>query len=646
MKNKIIAVVVSVFLVLPLLFVPGIARAEVPVPTNFEAYGYGNYINIQWEYPSSAKKKNLTFEVFEYNSGTKKWTSLGEIPNLQASIQNASPGKHVYKVRAKYEGTGIMPTVYSKFSNEDPGYMLSKPTGLKVSISKFTSPFAKGSPGVTIKWDSITDQWATHVGIYRKKTGENDFHLIGKPKKSSKSFIDITAQSNTEYAYGILLMRKETGKKSDYSPLEEQNGTILTYPDPPKNFKAVGKGNDVVLTWNRQANCDNIAVYEKTSSGILGWKLVKQMSNMVVKLTIKNKTPGKYTYLVAAFNKSGNSPNAPTQTAYVLKKPTGVKAEGYSAQEIRIRYNTPDTNANKIKIYWSTDNKKFSLIGSISTSSSFIKVTGLEPDTKRYFKISFTRGENESPLSDVVSAKTKAEITVPNAPSNFTAILSNSNTVILKWKDNANNERGFIVERKTKNGNYEKIATLYTETCNMMYTDSSVQPGTTYYYRAKAFNEKGNSDYSNEVSITTKSQATKRIEIKLQPDNEMMLVNGAQQEIDPGRGTKPVIIPKWGRTVVPIRAIVEALGGTIEWDGVARKVTIKFNGNIIELWIDNPKARVNGQPKWIDENNHDVKPIIVNSRTMLPLRFVTENLGCNVDWDPKTRTITITYPAS
>ncbi len=548
MKNKIIAVVVGVFLVLPLLFVPGIARAEVPVPTNFEAYGYGNYINIQWEYPSSAKKKNLTFEVFEYNSGTKKWTSLGEIPNLQASIQNASPGKHIYKVRAKYKGTGIMPTVYSKFSNEDAGYMLSKPTGLKISISKFTSPFAKGSPGVTIKWDSITDQWATHVGIYRKKTGENDFHLIGKPKKSSKSFIDITAQSNTEYTYGILLMRKETGKKSDYSPLEEQNGTILTYPDPPKNFKAVGKGNDVVLTWNRQANCDGIAVYEKTSSGILGWKLVKQMSNMVVKLTIKNKTPGKYTYLVAAFNKSGNSPNAPTQTAYVLKKPTGVKAEAFMQNQIELQYDPIDKNATDINVYMSTDGSTFTLIGSVESSKSFIAVRELKEDTKYYFKITAARGENESPESDVVSAKTAGGISA-------------------------------------------KVITL-------------------------------------------------------KPGDQYMTVNGKKQEIDPGRGTKPVIIPKWGRTVVPIRAIVEALGGTIEWDGVARKVTIKFNGNIIELWIDNPKARVNGQPKWIDENNHDVKPIIVNSRTMLPLRFVTENLGCNVDWDPKTRTITITYPAS
>ena len=45
----------------------------------------------------------------------------------------------------------------------------------------------------------------------------------------------------------------------------------------------------------------------------------------------------------------------------------------------------------------------------------------------------------------------------------------------------------------------------------------------------------------------------------------------------------------------------------------------------------------------VDSNNHDVKPIIVNDRTMLPLRFVAESLGCEVGWDNDTRTITITY---
>lgn len=130
----------------------------------------------------------------------------------------------------------------------------------------------------------------------------------------------------------------------------------------------------------------------------------------------------------------------------------------------------------------------------------------------------------------------------------------------------------------------------------------------------------------------------------LNPDNPYMIVNGEKQEIDPGRGTTPVIIKEWGRTVVPIRAIVEALGGTIAWDGNIRKVTINFKDATIELWIDNPKAKVDGKETWIDSGNHNVKPVIKNGRTMLPLRFVAESLGCSVDWNATTKTITIKYP--
>jgi len=133
------------------------------------------------------------------------------------------------------------------------------------------------------------------------------------------------------------------------------------------------------------------------------------------------------------------------------------------------------------------------------------------------------------------------------------------------------------------------------------------------------------------------------IVIKLKIGNPYMLVNGTENEIDPGRGTIPVIVNGWDRTVVPIRAIVETLGGMVQWEEKERKVTVQLDTIFIYLWIDNPKALMNDVPVWIDTNNHNVSPIIMNDRTFVPLRFVAENLGCVVDWDGTTRTVTITY---
>ena len=85
------------------------------------------------------------------------------------------------------------------------------------------------------------------------------------------------------------------------------------------------------------------------------------------------------------------------------------------------------------------------------------------------------------------------------------------------------------------------------------------------------------------------------------------------------------------------------MGGTVDWDGTSRKVTVTLGGNTIELWIGKDTARVNGTNVSIDSTNGKVVPEIINGRTMLPLRFVTENLGATVGWDQSTQTITITY---
>jgi hypothetical protein len=98
-----------------------------------------------------------------------------------------------------------------------------------------------------------------------------------------------------------------------------------------------------------------------------------------------------------------------------------------------------------------------------------------------------------------------------------------------------------------------------------------------------------------------------------------------------------------GRTLVPIRAIIEALGGTVGWDGTARKATVALGSTTIELWIGKNAAKVNGANTPIDIANTKVVPEIINSRTMLPLRFVAENLGCSVEWTDATKSIVIVY---
>ncbi|MDI6861581.1 MAG: stalk domain-containing protein [Caldisericia bacterium] len=130
----------------------------------------------------------------------------------------------------------------------------------------------------------------------------------------------------------------------------------------------------------------------------------------------------------------------------------------------------------------------------------------------------------------------------------------------------------------------------------------------------------------------------KRIVLKLTIGNKIMLVNDREQEID----VPPQIIE--GRTLLPIRWVAEPLGANVGWDPNEKKVTVSLKDITIELWIGKNIARVNGINTPIDQNNPKVVPMIISGRTMLPVRFVAENLGCKVDWDPTTKTVIITYP--
>jgi len=125
--------------------------------------------------------------------------------------------------------------------------------------------------------------------------------------------------------------------------------------------------------------------------------------------------------------------------------------------------------------------------------------------------------------------------------------------------------------------------------------------------------------------------------------NKFMAVNGVNREIDPGRGTTPVI--QNGRTLVPVAAIIEALGGKAVWSASARTVTITLGDTELVLAIGGPTAYVNGRPVPVDADPK-VVPIILNSRTMLPFRFIAEQLGGTVEWNAATRAVVLHFGAS
>jgi len=118
-------------------------------------------------------------------------------------------------------------------------------------------------------------------------------------------------------------------------------------------------------------------------------------------------------------------------------------------------------------------------------------------------------------------------------------------------------------------------------------------------------------------------------------DGKKIKVNDKHLNFD----VKPVI--KEGRILIPVRAITEGMGADVNWDASSSIVTItSADGDTIIMFYldksDNGKVTVNGEKVVID-----VKPGMVNNRTFVPLRFIAETLGFDVNHSDKTGEINL-----
>ncbi len=123
-------------------------------------------------------------------------------------------------------------------------------------------------------------------------------------------------------------------------------------------------------------------------------------------------------------------------------------------------------------------------------------------------------------------------------------------------------------------------------------------------------------------------------ELAVKPDIVTVILDGNTLQFP---DQDPMIIDD--RTLVPMRTIFEALGADVQWieDNGSQKVIANTAGRNIAMTINSSEYYVNGEKKELD-----VPAQLINDRTLVPLRAVSESLGCQVDWNDDTKTAVIT----
>lgn len=138
-------------------------------------------------------------------------------------------------------------------------------------------------------------------------------------------------------------------------------------------------------------------------------------------------------------------------------------------------------------------------------------------------------------------------------------------------------------------------------------------------------------------------------EVQIKVDNKLQSTRDVKVYID-GRELDadfPPYIVK-GRTFVPIREITESLGAQVDWDGKTSSVDISLSDKVIKLRIDSSVCYVNGEKIKLEKNTIPKLTTFYEPReeqkTMVPLRFISETLGYNVDFIDEANKVTIDTP--
>lgn len=127
----------------------------------------------------------------------------------------------------------------------------------------------------------------------------------------------------------------------------------------------------------------------------------------------------------------------------------------------------------------------------------------------------------------------------------------------------------------------------------------------------------------------------------LKIDSKKMTVTKGASTYEKELDTAPYIYPGKGTTLIPLRGLIEEMGGEIEWNGETQEIKISAPTGKIEMQVQR-KTVYSEHPNYgMVRYTLAVAPKIKDSRTFIPLRFVSEHLGYNVTWNGETREITI-----
>jgi RHS repeat-associated protein len=262
----------------------------------------------------------------------------------------------------------------------------------------------------------------------------------------------------------------------------------------------------VRLNWTSSSGATSYDLYRNASlytSGLTGNTFLNTGSNVAAGAT--------YTYFIRAKNGafyrdsntvSATMPNAPGSVPNAPSNLNAFPSQG----RVSMTWSDNSSNESGFRIERKAGaGGSWSEIGTTSANAQSHVDLSVAGSTTYFYRVRAFNGTGNSGFSNEANAITPSSENAPNAPGSMGFTNLQATQVTLSWLDNSTNETGFSLERKTgSGGSWLVLATVAANPSSIAYyVDTSISSGNQYFYRVRAFNSGGNSNYSPELSVNT-----------------------------------------------------------------------------------------------------------------------------------------------
>ena len=389
---------------------------------------------------------------------------------------------------------------------ENVNAAVSAPTNLKVT--EYSDKAAK------LSWSKVAG--VTGYLVYYSTDNSNFTKLKTINSQSTTSYTVGGLTAGKAYYFALISYTDINGKitKSERTSSLKITATSSSSVPAPSNLKVAEYSNSAIkLTWTKASDVTGYYVYRSTDGK--KYSKIKTLKAYTTAYTNTSLTAGKkYYYSIASYKNTStgavaigpksSAVNALTISSSKLSYPSGFAVKEVATDAIKLVWNK-SSNASGYYIYRSIDNKNFSKIKALPSSSTSYTNIALYLDTTYYYKIASYVNSNGSIGLSAKSPAVNAKTTSTSV--SFTSKTSTSTTITLNW--DYPSATGYQIYRLDINtGKYVKIASTSAKS----YTDKNLSSDRYYNYKVRAYLVSGGiTTYSpyNSVSVKTCLPAVK-----------------------------------------------------------------------------------------------------------------------------------------